>query len=333
MSSIRSWSGKIAFGAATATWSDGTLARRIGQFDATQGIFGDSLYVMREDGSAARRVDIGEITQPSDPDRAPTSRFPGQPDTFAGPVGVTSSSRAVVGQLHPVGRLQLRGAVGEEQPSRARGRVGGERLFRAQVATRLAVGIAGLERRLADEQVDVPGQVGHAPARPRVARVGERGAAVRDAKAVRLESVVGEAQRHDVEPRGGGEDRLGVVLAHDKGSLEHVGEAESRAELLEVGPPAAVDPELRPDVVVATPVEAPPDPRTRSPQWSRWKWVIAIESTAGHGSLSRSRPSTPGPQSSSRRRPSDSTTYPECAPPAFGHAGDDPMTMSRTFLY
>lgn len=49
------------------TWSaDG---ERIGF--VRQGIFGDSLYVMREDGSAAHRVDIGEITQPSDPDWAP----------------------------------------------------------------------------------------------------------------------------------------------------------------------------------------------------------------------------------------------------------------------
>ncbi len=61
--------------------------------------------------------------------------------------------------------------------------------------------------------------------------------------------------------------------------------------------------------------------------------MIAIASIPGQGSASRNRASTPGPQSSRRRWPSLSTTYPECAPPAFGQAGDDPMTMRRTFLY
>ena len=61
--------------------------------------------------------------------------------------------------------------------------------------------------------------------------------------------------------------------------------------------------------------------------------MIAIEWIVGHGSRSRSRPSTPGPQSSSNRFPPDSTTYPEWALPAFGQAGDDPMTTRRTFLY
>src|SRR5215216_4444382 len=72
---------------------------------------------------------------------------------------------------------------------------------------------------------------------------------------------------------------------------------------------------------------------TRSPQWSRWKCVIAIASTCGQSSRSRSRGRTPGPQSRRRRRPSLSTRYPDCAPPGFGQAGEQPTTVSFTFLY
>src|SRR3954451_5438518 len=44
-------------------------------------------------------------------------------------------------------------------------------------------------------------------------------------------------------------------------------------------------------------------------------------------SSSRRRARTPGPQSM-RTRPSPSTRYPDCAPPAFGHAGEHPITVS-----
>src|SRR4051812_14965501 len=72
---------------------------------------------------------------------------------------------------------------------------------------------------------------------------------------------------------------------------------------------------------------------TRSPQWSRWKCVIAIASMRGQPSLARRRGSTPGPQSRRSRPPPTSTRYPDCAPPGFGHAGEQPTTVSFTFLY
>src|SRR5437763_3679076 len=68
---------------------------------------------------------------------------------------------------------------------------------------------------------------------------------------------------------------------------------------------------------------------TRSPQWSRWKCVITIEDTWGQPSCSRRRGNTPGPQSSSSR-PDPSTTYPDCAPPGLGQAGEHPTTVSFT---
>ena len=72
---------------------------------------------------------------------------------------------------------------------------------------------------------------------------------------------------------------------------------------------------------------------TRSPQWSRWKCVIAIALIRGHSSASRRRGSTPGPQSSKRRSPPDSSRYPECAPPGFGQAGELPITFNFTLIY
>src|SRR6476469_7647651 len=71
---------------------------------------------------------------------------------------------------------------------------------------------------------------------------------------------------------------------------------------------------------------------TRSPQWSRWKCVITMASTWGQPSCSRRRGRTPGPQSS-KTRPDPSTRYPDCAPPGLGQAGEQPTTVSFTFLY
>ena len=91
-------------------------------------------------------------------------------------------------------------------------------------------------------------------------RVRERRRVVRDPEAVRLELVVREPDRQNLEPCRG-ERRLGLVFRHVERPVEHVREAESRAELLEIGAPTAVDPELGFLVVVTLPVEAPPDPR------------------------------------------------------------------------
>src|SRR5689334_23335288 len=61
--------------------------------------------------------------------------------------------------------------------------------------------------------------------------------------------------------------------------------------------------------------------------------VIAIASTCGQSSASRRRDSTPGPQSTSRRPPLWASRYPECARPGLGQAGEQPTTVSFTFLY
>jgi hypothetical protein len=47
------------------------------------------------------------------------------------------------------------------------------------------------------------------------------------------------------------------------------------------------------------PNDAPNVQGTRSPQWSRWKWVMAIASTRGQPSRFRRLEKTPGPQSRS----------------------------------
>ena len=148
----------------------------------------------------------------------------------------------------------------EEQVARAGGGVRLERLLGAQVAARLAVGLAALERRLADEEVGVARELGDPLARPRVARVRERHASVRHPEAVGLEAVVRQPHGKDLEARRR-ERRVGVVLRHGERALEHVGEPEARAELLEERAPAPVHPERRAHVVVAPPVEAAPDPR------------------------------------------------------------------------
>ncbi len=57
--------------------------------------------------------------------------------------------------------------------------------------------------------------------------------------------------------------------------------------------------------------------------------MITIASTCGQPSCSRRRGRTPGPQSSSTR-PDPSTRYPDCAPPGFGHAGEQPTTVNFT---
>ena len=138
--------------------------------------------------------------------------------SIAAEPGYDLELEAVVGELDAVRRGELRRAVRQEQAPRAGGRVRVERLLGAQVAARLPVGLARLERRLADEQVGVPGELGDPLARAGVARVRERRLAVRDPEAVRLEAVVREPDGQHVEPRGRRERRLGVVLGRRRTS-------------------------------------------------------------------------------------------------------------------
>ena len=117
----------------------------------------------------------------------------------------------------------------EEQPLRARGLEGRDRLLGREVAAGLAVELAALERRLAEEEVDVLGQLGKPLARARVARVGERPVAVRDAEAVGLHGVVRETKRRQVET-GRPERNALLVLLRVEHAGEHVGCSEARAE-------------------------------------------------------------------------------------------------------
>ena len=103
---------------------------------------------------------------------------------------------------------------------------------------------------------------------------------------------------------------LGLVLVHREDPVEHVGEAEALAERSSTRVAARVHPELGRCPTPFSSLRRNMAPQThgmRSPQWSRWKCVIAIASTRGHASRSRRRGSTPGPQSSNRRRPPAST--------------------------
>ena len=156
------------------------------------------------------------------------------------------------------------------------------------------------QRRLADEEVGVAGELGQAVARPGVARVGEHGPVRRRPEAERLERVVGDAVRRHLEARGG--ERLALrVLAQVERVLEHPRRPEPRPIVLSFSRPGGTQSSGL-STSLPGPNMAPQTHGTRSPQWSRWQCVITIASICGHGSRSRSCARTPGPQSSSSRR-------------------------------
>src|SRR5207248_11421710 len=80
----------------------------------------------------------------------------------------------VVGALEAVGEWQLVRAVRDEEALGARGHEGGERLVDVEVPARLAVELAPLERRLAEEEVGVAREVGELPPGSAGARVRAR---------------------------------------------------------------------------------------------------------------------------------------------------------------
>ena len=152
----------------------------------------------------------------------------------------------------------------EQQPPRTRGLVGGHRLVDGQMAARGAVRVAARQRRLAHEQVDVTCQHREALAGAAVAGVRERHIVGLDPEPVRLERVVRQPDRGQLEPHD--LDRLfGGVLAHVEDALEHVGEAELQAERDQPLAPAGLHEQLGPDVAVAVrrvlPEHRAPHPR------------------------------------------------------------------------
>ena len=145
-----------------------------------------------------------------------------------------------------------------------------ERFVHAQVASRLAVVIAVLERCLAHEQIAVPSQLDQSVARAAVAGVGDRDAAGRESKPVGLERVVREPHRRDIEP-GDREGPLGLVLSDGEDAVEHVIESEAGAERLEHATAAGWTQSSGRSSIAMPPLRyiAPQTQGTRSPQWSR----------------------------------------------------------------
>jgi methylmalonyl-CoA mutase C-terminal domain/subunit len=138
------------------------------------------------------------------------------------------------------------------------------------VTARLAVQLAALQRRLAEEEVDVPRKLDEAVARGSVARVGERAPQVRHAQAIRFERVVRQPDgRHGQLRRL--ERRPLFVLAHLERPLEHVRKAEPRAERGEMVGASGREPELRLRALGAEAVHRPPDP------WHEVAPVVEVE--------------------------------------------------------
>ena len=103
--------------------------------------------------------------------------------------------QAVVGELEAVGERQLRRAVGQQQPLRARARSAATAPRPArQVPAGRPVVLAAHERRLAEEEVGVAAELGERVARAAVARVREDAVALH-AEAVRSMCSGGPAPR------------------------------------------------------------------------------------------------------------------------------------------
>src|SRR5439155_4108154 len=103
--------------------------------------------------------------------------------------------------------------------------------------------LAPEQRRLADEEVYVPGQLGEALARAGVPRIGERVRRVPEAKAERPQLVVRQPDRRHLEARGPERDVL-LVLAELERPLEHPRRPHPLAELGELLDPRRLQPEL-----------------------------------------------------------------------------------------
>ena len=135
-------------------------------------------------------------------------------------------------ELEPVVRLleagverELLRAMRQQEPLRPRRLERGHGLLGGQMPPRLAVQLAALQRRLAQEEINSLGQLRQPITRPRVARVRERPRRVRDAEPERLHRVVRKPGRDELQPRRLELLALGVLLG-----LEHADEHVRRAE-------------------------------------------------------------------------------------------------------
>ena len=155
------------------------------------------------------------------------------------------------------------------------------------MAARVAVELAALQRRLAEEEVGVARELRELVRRRRVAGVRERRAGVRDAEAVRLDGVVRNAQRGHVES-GGAEGRATGVLVQAKRLLEHLRDPEAVGELVHERDPAGRQPQLRRRHEVAEAIDRAPDPRDDV--------TPVVEVEVRDRDRVEPRPSFPGPQ-------------------------------------
>ena len=177
----------------------------------------------------------------------------------------------VVRHRNAVGRRELDRPVGQQDPP-----VGGcQCLGGGEVAAgRAVVGAVG-QRCLAEEQVGAAGQPRELLRRGGIARVRERRPVLGDPESVRGELVVGEPAGRDLEaPRSQMARRARTpprtprrtccrcpsATRTPPGARDHPAEARARSRS---GAPAGH--------------RRSHAQGTRSPQWSRWKWVMAIE--------------------------------------------------------
>ena len=207
-------------------------------------------------------------------------------------------------------------------PAAASGLVG------RQVSAQRAVVVAALERRFCEEEVGVAGELDQLVARPGVARVGDEAIAL-DAEAVRVDVVVDDWNRGDLEP-GGGEGTARLVLGDVERALEHV----LAAQPVEDRPQLVAAARRQPGAGrVARARRLPQTQGTRSPQWSRWRCVITIASmraTPGQVALAELRQHAGAAVQQQPARAFDQIA--RMAPPGFGQAGDaaddrDPISI------
>ena len=192
------------------------------------------------------------------------------PSCLDAPVGLDVELEPVVRLLEAVVERELVRPVRQEQPLRARSLERCDRLVSREMTSRLAVSLAALQRRLAQEQIHALGELRQPLAGARIARVRQRPRRVRDAEPVRLHRVVRQPRRHQLQPR-----RLELlalrVLLRLEDADEHVRRAEARPESGQLLAAAGRKPELRLLVLLAEAPHRPPDP------WHEIAPVIQVE--------------------------------------------------------
>ncbi len=119
-----------------------------------------------------------------------------------------------------------------------------DRLVEREVSARLAVEVAAEKRRFTDEEIGIARRFDQLVRRGGVARVRQHGAVRLHSEGVRLEPCSAAPACGVTESFPIVERRVGLVLREIEGALEHVGEAETLAELGEELRSGRLHPEL-----------------------------------------------------------------------------------------